>query len=167
MTSSVSIEAGGTRLQLRPVRPEDAAFLLDVYSSTRADELELTTWDAARRGTFVQMQFTAQHTHYTAHYPDAQYDIIELDGEGIGRLYVRRTEDELVLMDIALLPAFRSRGFGSHILQVLLDEASSTCRAVTLHVEANNPRAHAWYRRFGFVEVSASGVHTLMRRVPA
>ena len=112
------------------------------------------------------MQFTAQRTHYATHYPDAGYKIITLDGADIGRLYVRRTDSDIVLMDIALLPAFRNRGLGSRILQTLLDEASAARLAVTLHVEANNPRARAWYERHGFVEVSSSGVHTFMRRDP-
>jgi ribosomal protein S18 acetylase RimI-like enzyme len=112
------------------------------------------------------MQFTAQRTHYTTHYPDARYEIVTLDGADIGRLYVRRTRSDIVLMDIALLPAYRNRGLGSQILQTLLDEASAARRAVTLHVEANNPRARAWYERYGFVEVSSSGVHTFMRRDP-
>lgn len=167
MTVRISIEAGAMCLQLRPVRPEDAPFLLNLYASTREDELNLTNWDESTRAAFVQMQFTAQNTHYSRHYPDAQHDIIELDGEGIGRLYVRRSEPEIVLMDIALLPAFRDRGFGSRILQALLNEAASANRAVCLHVEVNNPRAHAWYKRFGFIDVSSSGVHTLLRRDPA
>jgi ribosomal protein S18 acetylase RimI-like enzyme len=164
LTDSNSTAAGGPRLRLRPIRPEDTAFLLDVYASTRAGELDLTDWDAAARAAFVQMQFGAQHTHYTTHYPDAQYEIITLDGVDIGRLYVRRTDADIVLMDIALLPAYRNQGLGSRILHSLLDEASAARRAVTLHVEANNPRARAWYERLGFVEVSSSGVHTFMRR---
>ena len=125
MTGRGPTVAGGSRLRLRPIRPEDAAFLLEVYGSTRAEELDLTDWDTAARAAFVQMQFTAQHTHYTTHYPDARYEIITLDGADIGRLYVRRTDPDIVLMDIALLPAFRNRGFGSRILQTLLDEASA------------------------------------------
>jgi ribosomal protein S18 acetylase RimI-like enzyme len=158
--------AGGSRLRRRPIQPEDTAFLLEVYASTRAEELDLTDWDTAARAAFVEMQFAAQHTHYTTHYPDAQYEIITFDGADVGRLYVRRTDPDIVLMDIALLPACRNRGLGSRILQTLLDEASATGRAVTLHVEANNPRARAWYERHGFVEVSASSVHTLMRHDP-
>jgi ribosomal protein S18 acetylase RimI-like enzyme len=164
MTGWGSTVAGASPLRLRPIRPEDAAFLLEVYGSTRAEELDLTDWDTAARAAFVQMQFTAQHTHYTTHYPDARYEIVTLGGADIGRLYVRRTDSDIVLMDIALLPAYRNRGLGSRILQTLLDEASAARRAVTLHVEANNPRARAWYERYGFVEVSSSGVHTLMRR---
>jgi ribosomal protein S18 acetylase RimI-like enzyme len=166
MTGWDSIVAGGSRLRLRPIQPEDTAFLLDVYRSTRAEELDLTDWDSTSRAAFVQMQFTAQQTHYTTQYPDARYEIITLDGADIGRLYVRRTRSETVLMDIALLPAYRNRGLGSLMLQTLLDEASAARRAVTLHVEANNPRARAWYERHGFVEVSSSDVHTFMRRDP-
>jgi ribosomal protein S18 acetylase RimI-like enzyme len=161
-----STAAGGSRLRLRPIRSEDAAFLLEVYGSTRAEELDLTDWDTAARATFVQMQFTAQHVHYTTHYPDARYEIITLDGADIGRLYVRRTRSDIELMDIALLPAYRNRGLGSQILQTLLDEASAAGHAVTLYVEANNPCARAWYERHGFVEVSSSSVHTFMRRDP-
>jgi ribosomal protein S18 acetylase RimI-like enzyme len=161
------LEAGGTHLRIRPVQAGDAAFLLDLYASTREEELNLTGWDVPTRAAFVQMQFRAQHTHYSTHYPNAQHDIVELDGEAIGRIYIDRTEPDIILMDIALLPAFRDRGFGSKILQALLDEASAARRAVTLHVEANNPRAHALYKRFGFVDISSSGMHTLMRRDPA
>ncbi len=169
MTDSNSTAAGGPGLRLRPIQPGDAAFLLDLYASTptRAEELDLTDWDAAARAAFVQMQFAAQQTHYTTHYPEAQYEIITLDGADIGRLYVRRSDPDIVLMDIALRPAHRGRGFGSRILRTLLDEAFAAGRAVTLHVEVNNPRARDWYERFGFVEVSASGVHTFMRRDPA
>jgi ribosomal protein S18 acetylase RimI-like enzyme len=152
------------RLRLRATTSEDLPFLRQLYASTRVEELDLTDWDAATRAEFVEMQFKAQHTHYTTHFPDAQYDIVELEGVDIGRLYVRRSERDIVLMDIALLPAYRSAGIGSELLRALLDEASAARRAVVLHVEANNPRAHDWYRRFGFVDVSSSGVHTLMRR---
>jgi len=166
MTASAAA-AAGTRLRLRTMSAEDIPFLRSLYASTRADELALTNWDDAMRATFVEMQFRAQHTHYTTHYPEAQYDIVQLDEVDVGRLYVRRGADEIVLMDIALLPEYRNRGLGSELLRALLEEASASKRPVTLHVEVNNPRALAWYRRFGFVEVSASDVHTFMRWSPA
>ena len=166
MGSVATTPGAGARIRRRPLTANDAAFLLRLYESTRAEELDLTDWDRATRTAFVEMQFRAQHTHYTTHFPDAAYDILELDGAAIGRMYVRRDGADVVLMDIALMPAFRNAGLGSTLLQDLLDEASASGRAVSLHVEANNPRAHQWYRRFGFVDVSTSGVHTYMRREP-
>ena len=166
MGSTAPTPGAGTRIRRRPMTVDDAGFLLRLYQSTRAEELDLTDWDAATRTAFVEMQFRAQHTYYTAHFPDAAFDIIELDGVSIGRMYVRRDGSDIVLMDIALLPEFRNAGLGSALLRDLLDGAKASGRAVTLHVEANNPRAHRWYRRFGFVDVSSSGVHTYMRREP-
>lgn len=163
---SAATQSTGTRVVRRAMAPEDVGFLLRLYESTRSEELDLTGWDAATRRAFVEMQFRAQHTHYTTHFPDAAYEILEIDGAPIGRLYVRRDGADIVLMDIALLPPYRNAGIGSELVRTLLDEASAERRAVALHVEVNNPRAHRWYRRFGFVDISSSGVHTYMRWQP-
>jgi len=152
--------------RLRPERPEDLPFLFDLYASTRAEELDLTGWDEATRAQFSAMQFSAQRLHYTTHYPGAQLDVVELDGDAIGRLYVRRSDREIVLMDVALLPRFRNQGIGSHLLRTLIEESIATNRALTLHVETNNARAHNWYLRFGLVEVKREAIHIQMRREP-
>ena len=158
--------AGAATLHLRPERPDDLQFLFDLYASTRADELDLTGWDSAARANFLTMQFSAQQSHYRTHHPQTQFDIVELDGLPVGRLYVRRGDREVVLMDIALLPAFRNKGIGSELLGALIDESVAARKVLTLHVETNNPRAHAWYTRFGFVDVSTDSVHILMQREP-
>ena len=68
-------------------------------------------------------------------------------------------------MDIALLPAYPEPGTRQpYSSDTSRRGASAARRAVTLHVEANSLRARAWYERYGFVEVSSSGVHTFMRR---
>lgn len=152
--------------QLRPERADDVAFLFDLYGATRTEELALTGWDAVARSAFLNMQFSAQRHHYLTHYPDAQFDIIELDGLRIGRVYVRRTADDISLMDIAFLPDYRNRGLGSQILRSLIAESVATVRPITLHVETNNPHARRWYMRLGFVDVRTEGIHILMRRAP-
>ena len=153
-------------LALRPEQFEDDQFLLALYGSTRQSELDLTGWDAATKDQFVAMQFHAQRTYYRTHYSDASYDVVELNGRPVGRLYVRRHEDEIVLMDVALLPEYRSQGLGSRLLAALIDESVHTSRKLTLHVETNNPRAYAWYRRFGFEDVENNSLHVLMQRAP-
>ena len=40
-------------LDLRPVRVEDEAFLFDVYSSTRSEEMALVAWDETVRESFL------------------------------------------------------------------------------------------------------------------
>jgi hypothetical protein len=39
------MRAAGMSLDLHPVRPEDEAFLFELYASTRADEMALVGWD--------------------------------------------------------------------------------------------------------------------------
>ena len=110
MSHRESVGTAGVRL--RPIGPEDQAFLYEVYASTRADEMARLDWHEAQKRAFLRMQFEAQHKDYTARYRGARFDIMELDGEPIGRLYVDRRKGEIHVIDIALLPAYRGRGIG-------------------------------------------------------
>jgi ribosomal protein S18 acetylase RimI-like enzyme len=151
---------------LRPTRTEDHEFLLAVYASTRADELAPVPWTEEQKAAFLKMQFEAQDTDYRRNYPDAEYSVVEVDGTPAGRLYVHRRPDEIRLIDIALLPAFRRRGIGTDLLERLFDEAASSVVPVTIHVELHNP-ARALYERLGFVVQGEQGLYALMRWTPA
>lgn len=150
---------------LRTIQTEDREFLLRVYASTRVEELALTDWDEAQKQAFLLQQFEAQHHHYQAHYREAWFDLILLDGEPVGRLYVARWPEEIRIMDIALLPAFRNRGVGGGLLRDLLEKAAATDRRLTIHVERYNP-ALRLYQRLGFKPVDETGVYLLLAVEP-
>jgi len=147
--------------QLRPVTAADRAFLVELYAGTRAEELALVDWDDATKQAFVEHQFSAQDDHYRAHYPGATLDVIEVDGERAGRLYVYRGKEDIRIMDIAVAPAFRGRGIGTALIEELIVEARSSGRTVSIHVEMQNP-ARALYERLGFVPAGEHGVYVLM-----
>jgi ribosomal protein S18 acetylase RimI-like enzyme len=151
---------------LRPARPEDREFLIAVYASTRADELAPVPWTEEQKASFLRMQFEAQDADYSRNYADADFSVVEVDGSLAGRLYVQRRPDEIRLIDIALLPAFRGRGIGTGLLTRLFDEAASRDVPITIHVELHNP-ARALYERLGFVAQGEQGIYTLMRWTPA
>jgi ribosomal protein S18 acetylase RimI-like enzyme len=136
-------------LRLRPVRDRDRPFLLELYASTREAELALVEWDASAKRAFVEQQFSAQDAHYRENYPGATLDVVELDGEPAGRLYVHRAEHDVRVMDIAIAPAFRGRGIGTALLRDVIASAGGT--KVSIHVEVNNP-ARELYERLGFRE---------------
>src|SRR5690242_17194357 len=94
-------------LSLRPITAEDEAFLYQVYSTTRDDELALVDWTDDQKVAFLRMQFEAQHRFYLSEFAEAAYDVILLDGQPIGRLYVDRRPDEICILDIALLREHR------------------------------------------------------------
>jgi ribosomal protein S18 acetylase RimI-like enzyme len=147
---------------LRPATEADRPFLVDLYASTRADELALVDWDDDAKRAFVEHQFSAQDAHYREHYDGAAFEMIEIDGERAGRLYVHRGQEDIRIMDIALAPEFRRRGIGTALVEQLMAEAESSGRSLSIHVEINNP-ARALYDRLGFVPEGTHGVYVLMR----
>jgi ribosomal protein S18 acetylase RimI-like enzyme len=151
---------------LRPARPEDREFLLAVYASTRAEELAPVPWTEEQKAAFLKMQFQAQDVDYKRNYADAEFSVIEVDGSPAGRLYVHRRPDEIRLIDIALLPAFRGRGVGTGLLERLFDEATASDVPVTIHVEISNP-ARALYERLGFLAQGEQAPYVFMRWTPA
>jgi ribosomal protein S18 acetylase RimI-like enzyme len=136
-------------IKLRAEEPADAPFLLEVYASTRQEELEATGWPAAMREQFVRMQGNAQQQGYRASYPRAEFAIILRGEEPVGRMVVNRAEDEILLVDIALLPTHCGRGIGTALLRKLLDEAAATAKPVRLSV-IRGQRASRLYQRLGF-----------------
>jgi ribosomal protein S18 acetylase RimI-like enzyme len=149
--------------RLRPVAGDDREFLVELYGSVREPELAQVPWDAAARLAFVEHQFAAQDAHYREHYPGATLDVIEVDGVRAGRLYVHRGPSDIRIMDIALAPEFRGKGFGSRLLRSLIAEADASGRKLSIHVEANNP-ARTLYERLGFRPAGEHGVYVLMER---
>ena len=151
--------------RLRPARAEDREFLLRVYASTREEELRLVDWSDEQKTAFVRQQFEAQDAYYRKHYDPASFEVIEVKGEPVGRLYVARWEDEIRIVDIALLPEHRGRGVGTALLRELLDEAATERKRLSIHVEVNNP-ARRLYARLGFAPVEERGVYVLMEARP-
>jgi len=140
-------------------------FLYQIYASTREAEMAVVDWTATEKETFLQMQFNAQHTHYQQHFGDANFDLILLDGEPVGRLYLHRRKDEIRIIDIALLPEHQDQGVGSALLRDILDQATQADLPVRIHVERNNP-ALGLYHRLGFREIGDEGMYRLVEWKP-
>lgn len=148
-------------ITFRPVVSDDEPFLLDVYGSTRLEELALTNWDQVQRDAFVQMQFTAQQAHYLQTYPNAEHLIILLDGEPVGRLYVAEIEAEIRIVDLTILPEHRNTGIGTPIIRQLMEEAAAIRKPLRIYVESFN-RSLLLFERLGFIKVDESGYSYLL-----
>jgi ribosomal protein S18 acetylase RimI-like enzyme len=153
------------RIALRPVTAGDERFLVDVYASTREQELSMLTWSERQKSEFVRSQHEAQRAHHVAHHPQASFRLILVDGESAGRLYVDRAAERIHLIDIALLPRFRGEGVGEALLLGLIDEAEAGGVPLTAYVERHN-RALSLYRRLGFREVEDGEVYQRIERPP-
>src|SRR5262245_58308521 len=95
-------------VHFRPIRPDDEAFLYEVYSSTLTEELAVVVWAERQSAAFLHQQCPAQHQFYQERYAQADFLIILRDAVPVGRLYVARWQDEIRIVDIALLPPYRN-----------------------------------------------------------
>jgi len=145
-------------ITLRTVSAADEPFLRDVYSSTRAEELAQVPWDDQQKAAFLRMQFDAQDRYYHEIYAQAAYDVILIEGEPAGRLYVNRGPDEIIIIDIAMLPAYRNRRVGTHLIGALQAEAALARKPLRIYVERFNP-AMRLYDRLGFQQIGDRGVY--------
>jgi ribosomal protein S18 acetylase RimI-like enzyme len=152
-------------LALRPMTAADVEFSFAVFASTREEEASHLPLDEAGKQQFLRSQFELQHTDYQANYPRADYQIVERDGIPIGRLYVDRQLDQILIVDIAVLPEYRGAGIGTVLMSEILNESRQTGKPVRLHVELFNP-AMRWYERLGFREIENVSVYALMEWLP-
>ena len=149
---------------LRPITDADLPFLLRLYATTRLDELAQTDWNDEQKAAFVVQQFQAQHAWWQEHYQGARFDLVLVDGEPGGRLYVDVWGKEIRIVDIAIMPEHRNGGIGTMLLRRVFDEGDAAGKPVSIHVEVFNP-ARRLYERLGFRETGAHGdVYVLMER---
>lgn len=163
MSSEIQVSSNIT---LRPVVPGDSDFLIEVYASTRADEMAMVPWTDEQRWAFIRSQFNAQQDHYSKKYPTASHDVILVNGMRVGRLYVARLEEEIRIVDITLIPKERNQGVGSYLLKELLDEAERKNKITRIYVEEFNPSL-SFFKRLGFNLNEQHGFHLLMEWIPS
>ena len=154
---------GGREVVLRPAVAEDYEELVGVYASSRAAELaQVTWWGDEQKLAFCRMQYDAQKKEYDARFPDAQYDLILLDGRTAGRFWVGRGEEEMRLLDIIVLPWAQGQGVGTVLVRKLIEEARASGKRLRHMVFVMNEDARRLYERLGFVvfeEVGGSHLH--------
>lgn len=154
------------KITLRPVADSDAPFLFELYASTRAFELAQVPWTDSQKHTFLQMQFTAQKSSYAKEYPHAQHDLIYLNDEAVGRLYLARGQNCFHILDITIADRYKNKGIGSAVLRKILQEANQADKPTTIYVENFNPSIRL-FERLGFRVSSARGFIVLLERQPA
>jgi len=149
-------------IALRPVTPGDDALLLQVYASTRQEEMAMVPWTAEQRDAFLQMQCTAQLAHYRTHYPQAAHLIILHDDQPAGRVYVDHGPVVTHILDVTVLPEYRNRGIGTAVVRWMMTAG----KPVSIHVEQFNPSLRL-FERLGFARVAEKGMHFLLQWSPA
>jgi GNAT superfamily N-acetyltransferase len=153
-------------ISLRPVVPDDDELLYEIYAGTRADELAQVPWSEEQLKTFLKMQLGARDQSYRMHYTEIDDQIILFEDQPVGRLIVIRTEEEIRLADVALLPKHRSKGVGAVLIKDLMTEADRAQLPIRLQVEKPNVAARRLYDRMGFATTGENITHFQMEYQP-
>ncbi len=116
----------------------------------------------------VQRQFGQwnndwQRQRFTGKWIPEQYEIVEAEGRPIGALHVSRTQDEVEIVEIQLLPEYQGQSIGTELLQQELRFADERGLSVRLQVLREN-RARSLYKRLGFHVYDETDTHFLMKR---
>lgn len=142
-------------LMIVPATPADQAFCFDVYAGTWPD------CDPAS----LEAQYQERDAHYRRRCPQAEHVILVFRGARAGTALICRRPQEIRLMDLALLPAYRNLGLGTALIRTLQAEASAAHKSLRLQVTRTN-RARRLYERLGFVTTGETPTHLSMVWTP-
>jgi ribosomal protein S18 acetylase RimI-like enzyme len=132
---------------LRPNETRDLEFLWELHRSTLKEYVEqVRGWDDAE-----------QRRRFVERVRPGRGEIIELDGEPVGYLQVRRDESPIHLQQIEIAPDHQGRGIGGRVI----DSLDGPVRLRVFHV---NVRARRLYERLGFEKTHETDTHVYMQR---
>lgn len=149
-------------LHIRPAQASDDDFFAALYRSTRADLLALLA-DKRYIDGLIATQRQAQLAGYRERYPDALYQVLELDGTPAGRLVTACVDEALRVVDLAVMPWARRRGVATETLLRLQRQGQQEGQALTLAVRRDNAGAHRLYAALGFVAEGEQGAVLQLR----
>lgn len=149
-------------LRIRPAQAADEDFFAALYRSTRADLLALLA-DRRYIDGLIATQRQAQVAGYRERYPDALYQVLELDGAAAGRLVTASVDGALRVVDLAVMPGARRRGVAGEALRRLQEQGRREGRALTLAVRHDNAGARRLYAALGFVPDGEDGAVLQLR----
>jgi len=150
-----------TTISIRHATPEDAALLAGI-GRTMFHETFAAGNSPEDMAAYLDASFSPAKQAAELAEPGSLFLIAELDGEVAG--YARLKEGPapaevagsrpIELVRIYAGRAWQGRGVGAALMQACLDEAGRRgCDAIWLGVWEQNPRALAFYRKWGFIEV--------------
>lgn len=162
LPASVDVPAmSKIRITLRPVEAADEWMLRALLAESVRGQLRASPLTPPELELLIEMQFRERAARSHSGDGELQQSVVLIDGVEVGYLVLDRRPGETRIVDVALLAAFRGRGFGSSLLRSLQLEAAGAGRLMGLRV-ARDSAAQWLCRRLGFREVAADELHVEM-----
>ena len=152
-------------VQLRPLRADDAAFLIDALYHA----IYVPPGMPAPPKTIVQHPDLAVYIEGFGTQPGDEGVLAVHDTIPVGAAWSRFirgygfVDKQTPELSISMLPGYRGMGIGSRLLEAMLAQLKEKVQRVSLSVTLSNP-AHRLYERFGFQVVRVDGDSAIMLR---
>ena len=139
------------RYQLRLAMGKDYDFFYRLQVAAMKEYVTQTYgWNDAVQARYLRQKFA-----------EREHQIIIVDGQDVGVLEVNRSEDEVMLVNIQILPEYQRQGIGTAVIRDVLVDASRQGSPVVLWVMKVNP-VRELYERLGFEIVEETATHYKM-----
>lgn len=150
----------------RPATEDDDSFLFELFKAVRSPDFAYVPLTPDQLEGLMRMQYAGQRQSYAAQFPDSDHEIVLIDGEPAGRIWIYRTATEHRLVDIALLPQYQNRGAGSALVKEALAASTQAGMPLCCSVSVRNHGSLRFHHRLGFRIVSQDEVYYELAAVP-
>ncbi|CAH0995396.1 hypothetical protein EMA8858_01517 [Emticicia aquatica] len=123
-------------LSLRKATQNDAdiTFEIEQFSIKEySDEMYLTEIELHRK------EFDSEHIQ-----------IVELGKQTIGYLEIEEKNHSFEIINILIQKSFQNQGFGTQLLEKVIEDGQKKSKGIELQVLKNNPKAKRFYENSGF-----------------
>jgi len=103
-----------------------------------------------------------QEDMFRKNFVPTQIQVITLDGSDMGMISWEENDNDIFLRVIEIFPRHQRQGFGTTIIQKIIDDAAHRRKEVRLQVLKVNP-AKQLYDRLGFTVIEETSTHYIMR----
>lgn len=143
---------------LRPVRDDeaDAEFLFALFAATRAADMAAMPIDAKAKDFLLRAQYRSMTETYRREYPNARSEVVELDGEPVGRLITDVGAACVTYVDIAIMPEAQGRGLARRVMLKALEEPRRLGLSAEVTVLMQNVASLRLCEGLGFVRTDES-----------
>jgi ribosomal protein S18 acetylase RimI-like enzyme len=146
---NIQLEPLPQQYELRPATEDDAKLM---FRLQKLDGAYLDQDDVEQAAKFEE---------YKKDFNPDEIQVVCLFSEPIGRLRIVRGS-EIYIGGMQILPEYRGRGFGTAILESLIEESRQTAKPIRLEVFHNNLPAFRLYQKVGFKVVEENDQQKIM-----
>jgi GNAT superfamily N-acetyltransferase len=146
-----------TFFTLRRASAIDELFLEALFGEVHSADLQMLNLPSQAMEQLLAMQYKGRCMTYATQFPQADDQVICIDGVSVGRLLVDRSNEVHRLVDFAVRAPHRGRGLGTQVLRSLIAEAREANVPLQLQVRVGN-RAARLYQRMGFAVTGGDGM---------